>query len=527
MSAELSGLGAPPGGTSVAEYGRLLRRFWWILAVCTVAGVAAGLGYVMTGPSTYTSTTTVLVGDTGIASTDVANSRTTSGELNLDTEAQIVTSGTVGERAAEILGYQGNVYGLRGKVAVRVPPNSGVLLVDFTASDAASAKRGSTAFAQAYLDNREATAQSALDGRTDRLTGSLGELREELTEASRNAADTKSVQARSEVAQLSQQIRAASSALAAVSLQEIDPGDIISQASPAKSAGTTSLLLFAVGAGFLGLITGLGIAVLCDRLRVGSVGLDDLQAMRPGTAHVVRATGASGLVGDAEARRMWAWLGRMAPGDLDAVVVCSAGDAAALSARTALVLAEARAEDGDPVVFANTAAQAEDALVDDGVFASLPVNARSAKLNRVGESSLLLAVAGPKSQSLPGHVGGMLRWLARSADTVVLHVSPLPDSVEAVDVASDVDVVVVVVQLGRTPRRELDASLDMVRTFGGAPTAVVAVPAVKRVGRLLRASSSEDAATDPRRLRRAGAGTVVGKLTSRTDDGTAKSAGRS
>lgn len=505
MSNNISRNGPPPGGTSVTEYGQLLRRFWWVVAVCGVLGVLGGIAVARLGPPTYTSTTTVLVGDTGIASADVANSRT-SGELNLDTEAQLVQSGTVGERAAEIMDYDGSVYSLRGKVAVRVPPNSGVLLIDYHAGNAERAAEGSTAFAQAYLDNRRASAEEALHRRSRRLTDSLDELRVQLQAASIRAEQTGSVLARTEVDQLTQQIRTASAALSANRLEQVDPGSIISAASPATSDGGMSQLVYAVGTGFLGLILGLGVALLGDRLRLGRLRLSDLRALRPGSTYVVRRPGTSTTaeIGPAEARRMWAWLGRLSHSRMDTVTVAAVGDGAAVAgaARAALALAEARAEDGREVAFSNSAAEAAETLDGRGVHASLPAPARWATLRTASGSSLRLTVpaakGAPKSQSLPGDVSGVLLWLATSAEDVVYHVSPLPDSTEAVDLAPDVDMVLVVAVLGQTSRRDLDLSLELLSDVGATDVAVVVLPSLRRSWRslLVRGRAAPSTATD-------------------------------
>lgn len=164
----------------LAHYGGLVRRRWVILLAGLLAGLglaAAALAFV---PKSYTSTASVLVMDTGVNGA-VENGRT-SGAINLDTEAQIMTSVVVGEIAREAIESDESARDLTKRVAVTVPPNTSVLNVAFTADSAEQAQAGADAFAQAYLTNRTDEASSRLRGQTDALEQRIGALNQELQE---------------------------------------------------------------------------------------------------------------------------------------------------------------------------------------------------------------------------------------------------------------------------------------------------------------------------------------------------------
>jgi capsular polysaccharide biosynthesis protein len=142
----------------MADYGSVLRRWWWVVLGMTLVGVIAAAAYAQVAAKTYTATASVYVTPTGGApSNQLANSRTP-GAVNLDTEAQIVQSGTVAAIADRTLHSPLTPAALSKKTSVSVPPNSEILQIGCQASSPSAAVACANAFASAYLKNRSATA---------------------------------------------------------------------------------------------------------------------------------------------------------------------------------------------------------------------------------------------------------------------------------------------------------------------------------------------------------------------------------
>ena len=69
-------------------------------------------------------------------------------------------------------------------MTVSVPPNTTVLAISFQAGSAADAQDGASAFAQAYLEERQATAQESLDADITRLQGQIEEVQQQIQDTS-------------------------------------------------------------------------------------------------------------------------------------------------------------------------------------------------------------------------------------------------------------------------------------------------------------------------------------------------------
>src|SRR5947208_8671540 len=86
----------------LADYLRMLRRHWWVVALLAVAGVLGAGVVVHRQPKVYESATSVLVTPTGVGGANAAGGRT-SGTINLDTEAQLVLSMDIATAAQKLL----------------------------------------------------------------------------------------------------------------------------------------------------------------------------------------------------------------------------------------------------------------------------------------------------------------------------------------------------------------------------------------------------------------------------------------
>ena len=258
-----------PVSADLSHYLGVLRRHWWVLLVATGAGVAAGAGVTHALPKVYESSASVLVQAVG-QDANAAGGRTNS-TINLDTEAQLVRSGAVATSAAQLLRTPLNPVDLAKSVAVEVPANTTVLVITFKADTPAAAQAGSHAFAEAYLRNREATAQGSLNARIKALNLKLRQLTIGLT-----AINTKVAAARvgsSERANLDSlrgnqqnQVNFFSSKLNELTTTTVSAGNIISDARlPDSPSSPNAVLDLATGA-MGGLLLGLLLAFLREKL---------------------------------------------------------------------------------------------------------------------------------------------------------------------------------------------------------------------------------------------------------------------
>ena len=262
---------ASPSRT-LSDYLDMATRHRLLLIGATVAGMAVGGIYTGLAPREYQSQTQVLVAPTGAETSVVAQSRSKT-EINLDTEAQLVTSTAVAKLAAKTLGVKSrDAATLAGEVEVSVPPNTSILTIAFTADSPAGARDGAEAFADAYLVNRVETAKNRLAEQMDVVDGELagleaerGRLTQELSKLdesdfdyvvvknSRGAVDSEIT----EWTSLKAQLTSASSAVSA--------GRVISEPRLPQSASSPKPLVAVAGGTLLGALAGVSVASVRQR----------------------------------------------------------------------------------------------------------------------------------------------------------------------------------------------------------------------------------------------------------------------
>ncbi|SCL15430.1 Capsular polysaccharide biosynthesis protein [Micromonospora rhizosphaerae] len=251
-------------GPTLISYLEWLRRRWWILALAAVLGIGSGLLVTRLQTPTYTSTTSVLVRQVG----PDAQPGT---KVNLDTEAQVVRSLVVAERARTLLKTGTSAEDLVQSLTVTVPPNSQVLQIAYESITPESAQNASHSFAQAYLDLRLATATKAVENETTAINQQIAEVKKQLAAAAgkiaaapANSAARAQAQADQDV--LTNQLAKLNERLSPLQATTPDPGQIISDAAlPRKPSSPNRTLNLASGMG-AGLLFGIVLALLLDRL---------------------------------------------------------------------------------------------------------------------------------------------------------------------------------------------------------------------------------------------------------------------
>src|SRR5215469_16747404 len=170
----------PPPWETV-EYTGVLRRRWPIAVAGALIGVVAALAYTTVAPKTYIATAAVYPRTTGAnVGNGLQGNRTNNALVNLDTEAQLITSGTVAGLAGNMMHSPLTDSQLAKEITVTVPPNSQVLDITCAASTAAAAATCANAFAAAYLQNRHTNAAAALSVRIQGLQGKVTALRKSM-----------------------------------------------------------------------------------------------------------------------------------------------------------------------------------------------------------------------------------------------------------------------------------------------------------------------------------------------------------
>jgi capsular polysaccharide biosynthesis protein/Mrp family chromosome partitioning ATPase len=467
-----------------SQYSQVFKRRWYLIVLGILIGSTLAWVAVHYLPKTYESTAAVLVADTG-ENGSVEGGRTTS-SLNLDTEAQIVTSSVVARLAAKDLNSHEEPRDLAKNASVTVPANTSVLEISYKAPTAQEARAGADAFADAYLANRQDLAEkqikkqrSALQKRIDKLGEELlrvGELvtAQPIGTAQRDYQTTRRTLLVRQIAGINQQ-------LVAVEGIDADPGAIITDPQlPTKPAQPNVMILLASGL-LGGLLLGLLLAFavdrndrrIRDRRDLERLGLEPLVpfVVVPQAGEIASAVGSRY---DAEPMRVLrnSLLAQM-PGHRGSVMVAAASAGSEGSA-VALNLAATLARSGLEVIFASA-----DSNVGDHRGASdSPGGLAEVILERLNLDEALQTVDGePGLRTLsPGTDGSLyselvqserlqtvLKALALKADILVVDVSPVTQNADAQTLASQFDGVVLVASAKHTTVDDMVEAVDQLR----------------------------------------------------------------
>jgi Mrp family chromosome partitioning ATPase/uncharacterized protein involved in exopolysaccharide biosynthesis len=263
----------PPDSVQVADYGAMLRRRWWVLALGALVGLLLAIEVLVLSTKTYVATAGVQVLPTGVDSSSVAGGRT-GGEINLDTEAQLLKSVDVATKAKALLKVPDEPRDLAANVSVEVPPNTSVLNVSYSAPTPEDAQRSAQAFAQAYLNNRAEVATTKLKTEADTLRAQIAALNRTLEEVTGTKAalpetspDRAKADARENI--LINQITGLSGALApldAALAAKVNPGRVINSPELPTEATDPNPRIYLPSGLLLGALVGLGFAALLQRV---------------------------------------------------------------------------------------------------------------------------------------------------------------------------------------------------------------------------------------------------------------------
>ncbi|MQA93418.1 MAG: lipopolysaccharide biosynthesis protein [Streptosporangiales bacterium] len=257
----------PSGAIELTDYAVMLRRRWWVVVLATLAGGLLAAVAMVVLPKSYESSAWVQVSPVNSTSGEGGKD-----EVNLDTQAQLVKSATVGQAALDAMKSNEPYVDAIERVEVEVPPNSQVLTITYGDETPQLAQQGAHAFAQAYLDNRAAQARQKIRNEIQALQAELRERGKELDRWASRAgtatsgstekvlADTQLQVVKNDIAQINAKLSPLNTALT-----NITPGEIITDSTLPESASSPIPILWLGSGLMMGLLAGLMLAYVRDR----------------------------------------------------------------------------------------------------------------------------------------------------------------------------------------------------------------------------------------------------------------------
>ncbi|HEX5199394.1 Wzz/FepE/Etk N-terminal domain-containing protein [Paractinoplanes rhizophilus] len=488
----------------VSHYLGIFRRHWWIALVATAAGLGAGAALTNALPKVYESSTAVLV--QAIDQDTNAQGGRTKGAVNLDTEAQLVGSGAVATKAAALLRSPRSPIELARDVSVEVPANTTVLMITFQAGTPQEAQAGSHAFAEAYLRNREETAQSGLDQQIKTLTAKIKQLTTTLTgingrlaRAVKGSPDEGNLMSLRNNSQ--NQLNGLTGRLNELTTTTVGAGSIISDARLPETPSSPNPMVNLSTGGMVGLLLGVALAFMRERFdrRLRSAAdvrdrgrLNVLAALDERTTphfdDVLQPYGAGGRVFNRLRNEILATLN---PSDQVIVVTgTSRGSAATLVAAN---LAAALARTGSDVVLIG--AHLPDSVVDAAPLARMLGVAAVPGLSDLLAGRVGLARALQRTPRIPSlrviTTGGAataaglmqsqrlkdtLETLRRQGGYVVIEAPSTSSSADAQGLASLADAALLAVELRKSRRPALLDAAEQLRRVGTPLLGAVVLP---------------------------------------------------
>ena len=246
-------------GRALGDYFRILGDGWKTIALATVLGALVGVIGVLVVPKQYVATSAVAVSPTSADAGAVFGGRTT-GQINLDTEAQIIKSAEVLSLVVEELDLQQEPLSLAGSVEVTVPANTSILRISYADEDPESAQQRSVAIAEAYLENRNTVGATVGKVQADGLKASLAQIDDEI-------ADTKDAKARSRLLEARAQLIGQ---VALIESETSTPGRVITRATLPAQPETPRPAVILISTAALGFLVGVAIVFVRDRRRASS-----------------------------------------------------------------------------------------------------------------------------------------------------------------------------------------------------------------------------------------------------------------
>jgi polysaccharide biosynthesis transport protein len=269
----------PTGSVEFREYLTVFRRHLLLIVAVTLLGAAAAAAYSFRRTPIYEATTSVLV--KAITTNAFDPGQRVDQQLNMFNQRQLATSEPVAALAAKQLGTTATPDQLVKHVTADVPANSQIVRIHYRDTVPLSAQRGADAFANAYLNFREADArtqarasQSTLQRDIDRLVKQVDRHQATVEDPGATPEQRRGAQARIDA--LNARILQLQSQISSFASLDFTPGTVISAAVlPRTPASPKHRLDVAIGL-LVGLFCGVLAAFVRDRTDDRLRGREDL-----------------------------------------------------------------------------------------------------------------------------------------------------------------------------------------------------------------------------------------------------------
>lgn len=485
-----------PASSDLSEYGALLRRRWWVVAVCAIFGLLGGGGLLMVQPKVYTSTTQI---DIKEAPGNIEQGNKNN-KLNLDTEAAIMQSTKVADKAKALLKTDLSTAELQDRIDVGAVPNSSVLVLSYRASNPGAAQQGAAVYAQAYLNFRAEQFRTSAAKRIKAYRAQIEQLNSELRAVTTQRRQLPQNSPERPVLLLRQntitgQIADIGEKITLLQGQSVEPGSIISDAEPGRQTSPIPPLFLGSGL-MVGLMLGVILALWRDRADVRIRSADDVERLlnMPVLLNVpVKGKAPMGLLPSRSqggqafhelAHSLGATLGHGNHVVLVTGVTPGLG-ASVISANLAAALA--RTESDTVLVCANLPSSYTARLFNLNPGPGLAeVLVHGAKLSTVVQGTPDL----PRLRVItPGHdedlawerlqtqsMDRLIDTLRRRASYVIIEAPPTSTSADAQALAEVADASIIVVEVPRAQRQHLAEAVRQLDRMGSAVLGSVVLP---------------------------------------------------
>ncbi|MGZ4796484.1 MAG: hypothetical protein ACXV8T_11365 [Acidimicrobiia bacterium] len=476
---------------SLADYWAVVRRRRKLVAGCTIVAVfLAALWTWWSGPQ-YESQASVVIRP--ILTGPFDQSRID--DVGAGTEAKVLDSTVVAELAAKKLHRSpADAPLLLQHLTVDNPIGTLILNITYAAATPDDARRGAQAFADAYLSNRQHTADGVKARAMQRLQSQRSELDRELNDAlttiaaSPAGSDARTTAESRRDVLLTQitQLQSSSSALASV---DTSPGQLIRPANlPSGRSGPSPALTFA-GAAVLGALLGAGLGFVKERrdprvrsrqVLTDAIGTDPLAELAPlsSAKPLPAATDPVGVAASAFRRlRVSVWPRR---GTGPHRVLITTPTNAATSDTVANNLAITAARGGWSTLLAWTAPAGDGGLLNDEYDESedtddTPLEKLLLRTPDYEGLAVLPALTPADQHVAPDVVSERLGELEGEFDIELLVGAPVLGSPEAFELCPLVDGTLLVFDVARDTRADLERCIDALSSTGTPVLGVVAV----------------------------------------------------
>jgi capsular polysaccharide biosynthesis protein len=244
-----------------------------VALLCVALGGFGGYAFHKKAAVEYRASSTVLVLPTAVGLDSSASGSKSQSDVEIATESELLRSSLVADAASKLIKGSVSAKELLKNSTVTAPTNSQVLIVAVVAGTPEKARDGAQALAQAYLNRRNAVAQTQLDATIKDLTAQQADFNKRLAKVATDQEKADPTD-KGQVALLASQrilvtdqIADVNSRLVSLNINKVHGGDIVTSAELPVHPASPNVAL-TVGAGLLlGTLAAGGLLIGLNQLR--------------------------------------------------------------------------------------------------------------------------------------------------------------------------------------------------------------------------------------------------------------------